>query len=163
MAGQIRGEEKYHLFATEKKALELLPSYKDKQNLRSFRSGQALGLKVTEWDKPHGAPSLHHNLWTRPSPIFVRALVLIDTILFLAGPPEPDDTRRSELTLKNADQVEAIFLGRQGALLYAVAAVDGRPLAEYKLESSPVFDGMIATRDRLFISLKDGSLVCFGK
>ena len=125
MAGQIRGGEKYHLFATEKKALEPLPSYKDKQHLRSFRSGQALGLKVTERDKQHGEPSLHRNLWSRPSPIFVRALVLADTTLFLAGPPELDDTRRSELTLEDAGRAEAVLRGRQGALLCAVAATDG--------------------------------------
>ena len=161
--GQIRGGEKYHLFATEKTALEPLPSYKDKQHLRSFRSGRALGLKVTERDKQHGAPSLHRNLWSRPSPIFVRALVLADTTLFLAGPPELEDTRRSELTLEDAGRAEAVFLGSQGALLRAVAAADGRPLAEYKLESPPVFDGMIAARNRLFVSLENGSLVCFGK
>jgi hypothetical protein len=163
MAGQIRGGEKYRLFATEKKALELLPSYKDKQHLRSFRSGQALGLKVTERDKQHGAPSLHRNLWSRPSPIFVRALVLADTTLFLAGPPELDDTRRSELTLEDAGKAEAVFLGRQGASLCAVAAADGRQLAESKLASPPVFDGMIAARGRLFVSLQNGSLVCFGE
>ena len=163
MAGQIRGGEKYHLFAAEKKAREPLPSYKDKQHLRSFRSGQALGLKVTERDKQHGAPSLHGDLWSRPSPIFVRALVLANTTLFLAGPPEPDDTRRSELTLDDSGKAEAEFLGRQGAFLCVVAAADGRQLAKYKLESSPVFDGMIAARGRLFVSLKNGSLVCFGK
>ena len=163
MAGQIRGGEKYHLFATETKALEPLPSYKDKQHLRSFRSGRALGLKVTERDKRHGAPSLHRTLWSRPAPIFVRALVLADTTLFVAGPPEPDDTRRSEMTLENAARAEAVFLGRQGALLCAVAAADGRPLAQYTLESPPVFDGMIAARGQLFVSLENGSLVCFGK
>ncbi|MHC4117225.1 MAG: outer membrane protein assembly factor BamB family protein [Planctomycetota bacterium] len=162
-AGQIRGGEKYHLFATEKKAFEPLPSYKDGQHLRSFRSGQALGLKVTERDKRHGEPSLHANVWSRPSLIFVRALVLADTKLFLAGPPELNDTRRSELILEDADKAEAAFLGRQGASLCAVAAADGRQLAEYKLESPPVFDGMIAARGQLFVSLQNGSLVCFGK
>ena len=96
-------------------------------------------------------------------PIFVRALVLADTTLFLAGPPEPDDTRRSELTLEDPDKAEAAFLGRKGALLCAVAAADGRQLAQYKLESPPVFDGMIAARGQMFISLQDGSLLCFGK
>ncbi len=163
MAGQIRGGEKYHVFAAEKRVLEPLPSYKDRQHLRSFRSGQALGLKVTERDKQHGAPGLHRNLWSRPSPIFVRALVLADTVLFLAGPPELDDTRRSELILEDAGKAEAAFLGRQGALLCAIAAADGRQLAQYKLESAPVFDGMIAARSRLFVSLQNGSLVCFGK
>ena len=135
----------------------------DKQHLRSFRSGQALGLKVTERDKQHGAPSLHSDLWSRPSPIFVRALVLADTTLFIAGPPEPDDTRRSEMTLDDADKAEAAFLGRQGASLCAVAAADGRQLAQYELESPPIFDGMIAARGRLFVSLQNGSLVCYGK
>lgn len=163
MAGQIRGGERYHLFATEKKALEPLPSYKDKQHLRSARSGQALGLKVTERDKQHGAPSLHRNLWSQTTPIFVRAMVLADTMLFLAGPPEPDDARRSELILEDAGKAEAAFLGRQAASLCAVAAADGRQLAKYKLESPPVFDGMIAARGQLFVSLQNGSLVCFGK
>ena len=163
MAGQIRGGEKYHLFAAEKEALEPLPSYRDQQHLRSFRSGHELGLKVTERDKRHGEPSLHRYLWSRPSPIFVRALVLADKKLFLAGPPELDYTRRSELTLGNPAKAEAAFLGSQGASLCVVAAADGRQLAEYELESLPVFDGMIAARGRVFASLKNGSLVCFGE
>jgi len=163
MAGQIRGGEKYHLFAAEKEAQEPLPSYKDKQHLRSFRSGKALGLKLTERDKQHGVPSLHRNLWSQAVPIFVRALVLADKTLFLAGPPEPADTRRSSLTLEDPDKAEAAFLGKHGASLCVVAAADGRQLAQYELEACPVFDGMIAAHGRLFISLQDGSLRCFGK
>ncbi len=30
-------------------------------------------------------------------------------------------------------------------------------------EAPPVFDGMIAAQERLFVSLQNGSLVCFGK
>jgi len=163
MAGQIRGGETYHLFAKEKQALAPLPSNKDRQHLRAFRSGQALGLKVTERDKRHGEPSLHRTLWSQPSPIFARALVLADTTLFLAGPPELDDTRRSDLTLHNANRAEAAILGRQGASLCAVSAADGQQSAEYKLDAPPVFDGMIAAQERLVISLQDGSLMCFGK
>jgi outer membrane protein assembly factor BamB len=163
MAGQIRGGETYHLFAKEKQAQKSLPSYKDKQHLRAFKSGKALGLKVTERDKQHGEPSLHRTMWSQPSPIFVRALVLADSTLFLAGPPELDDTRRSELTLKDADKAEAAFLGRQGASFCVVDAADGQQLAEYPLDAPPVFDGMIAAQGRLFTSLQNGSLVCFGK
>jgi len=163
MAGQIRGGEKYRLFAAERKAFQPLPSNRDKQHLRYSRSGRALGLKVTERDKRHGAPSLHRYLWSRPMPIFVQALVLADTTLFLAGPPEPAESRGSQLKLKAPGKAEAAFLGRQGAALWRVSAADGKRLAEYKLESSPVFDGMIAARSRIFISLGDGSLVCFGQ
>ena len=95
--------------------------------------------------------------------IFVRALVLADKSLFLAGPPEPVETRSSNLKLQAPDKAEAAFLGTQGAVLWRVSAADGKTLNEYKLDSSPVFDGMIAARSRIYISLQDGSLVCFGK
>ena len=162
-AGQIRGGETYRLFAAEKKAFQPLPSNRDKQHLRYARSGDALGLKVTERDRRHGAPSLHRYRWSRPMPIFVRALVLADKTLVLAGPPEPAESRSAKLKLKAPDKAEAAFLGTQGAALWLVSAANGKTLAEYKLESSPVFDGMIAARSRIFISLQDGSLVCFGK
>jgi hypothetical protein len=89
--------------------------------------------------------------------------VLADTKLFIAGPPELDDTRRSELALEDPHKAEAAFLGSQGASLCVVSAADGRQLAEYELESLPVFDGMIAAHGRIFTSLKNGSLVCFGR
>ena len=69
--------------------------------------------------------------------------------------------RRSEMTLKDPDRAEAAFLGRQGASLHAVGASDGRHLAEYDLKACPVFDGMIAAWGCIFISLKDGTIVCF--
>jgi outer membrane protein assembly factor BamB len=162
-AGQIRGGEKYRLFAAEKKSLAPLPSYKDKQHLRGFRSGKRLGLKVSKRDRQHGAPSLHRHLWSEPTPILARALVLADTTLYLAGPPELDDMRRSAMALNDPDRAEAALLGQLGASLLVVDAVNGRQLAEYELESPPVFDGMIAAQGRLFVSLKDGSLACFGE
>jgi hypothetical protein len=35
-------------------------------------------------------------------------------------------------------------------------------LASHDLEVPPVFDGLIAAQQRLFISLQDGSLLCLG-
>jgi len=163
MAGQIRGGETYRLFAAEKKASTPLPSYRDRQHLRHARSGRALGLKVTQRDKAHGAPSLHRYLWSRPMPVFARALVLADKTLLLAGPPEPAEARRAALEPKSPEAIEAAFTGKRGAALWLVSAESGETLAEYPLDSSPVFDGMIAARSRVFISLQDGSLVCFGK
>ena len=52
--------------------------------------------------------------------------------------------------------------GQRGASLCLIDAANGKSLAQYKLESSPVFDGMIVARGRVFISLEDGSLVCLG-
>ena len=161
-SGQVRGGEQYHLFAAEKEAFEPLPSNRDKQHLRYGGSGRALGLKTTERDRRFGEPSLHRNVWSRQVPIFARALVLADKTLFLAGPPEPAELRTRELTLQNLDKAEAAFQGRRGAALCVVDATGGKSLAQYELESSPVFDGMIAAQGRIFLSLEDGSLVCFG-
>ncbi|NQU23113.1 MAG: PQQ-binding-like beta-propeller repeat protein, partial [Candidatus Nealsonbacteria bacterium] len=111
MAGQVRGGERYHLFAAEKEAFEPLPSYRDNQHLRHARSGQALGLKTTERDKRYGEPSLHHNVWSRQVPIFARALVLADGTLLLAGPPEQAEVRTAELKLQNPEKAEAAFQG----------------------------------------------------
>jgi len=126
-------------------------------------SGRTLGLKTTERDRRFGEPSLHRNVWSQQVPIIARALVLADKTLCLAGPPEPADLRTSELALRNPDRAEASFRGQQGAALCLVDATDGKLLAQYELESSPVFDGMIAARNRIFLSLENGSLVCFGE
>jgi hypothetical protein len=162
-AGQFTGGEKYHLFATEKEAFEPLPSNRNQQHLRYARSGIALGLIRTQRDNQHGSPSLHRNLWSQQVPIFVRALALADTTLILAGPPELSEMRSTNLILENPDKAEAAFLGRYGAALLLVDAIDGKQIAKYDLASSPVFDGMIAAQGRIFASLENGSLVCFAK
>jgi hypothetical protein len=44
-----------------------------------------------------------------------------------------------------------------------ISASDGKLLAEYKLESAPVWDGMAASDGRLYISTRKGRLLCMGK
>jgi len=46
------------------------------------------------------------------------------------------------------------------AVLIAVSASDGTELAQYKLDSSPVFDGMAAANGRLYLSLENGRVLC---
>jgi len=86
--------------------------------------------------------------WAKRLAIQVRAMVLADKVLFVAGPPA-DAGEGPE----GRDQ-------NQGALLMAISASDGTKLAQYRLDSSPVFDGMAAAGGRLYISLENGHLVC---
>ncbi len=67
-----------------------------------------------------------------------------------------------QLRAKAAEQTEA-WLGRQGGLLLAVSTAKGETQAECRLKSPPVFDGMAAADKKLFVSLEDGTVVCFGK
>ena len=46
--------------------------------------------------------------------------------------------------------------------MWAVSKDAGTRVAETELPSSPVFDGMAAAEGRLFLSLKDGSVICLG-
>jgi outer membrane protein assembly factor BamB len=111
---------------------------------------------------------VHH--WTADVPFFVRAMVLTGgekRVLFIAGPPEvvkEEEAYRSftdsEIQEKVAGQDQALR-GEKGALLWAVSPADGKKLAEYKLESPPAWDGMIAAGGRLYLSTAGGKVLCF--
>ncbi len=91
--------------------------------------------------------------WFQWVPVRIRAMVAAESALFVAGPPdalEPDDPMAS-------------FDGRLGAVLWAVSKEDGRKLAERKLDSPPVFDGMSAAAGRLYLSTQDGRVTCMGR
>ncbi|MGQ9575565.1 MAG: outer membrane protein assembly factor BamB family protein [Thermoguttaceae bacterium] len=101
-------------------------------------------------DKMIGYTRAEPPLWTRWLPIRIRAMVKAAEVLFVAGPPD---------VLDPGDPYAA-FEGRKGARLAAVSAKDGAVLAEMELDRPPVFDGLIAARGRLYVSLEDGSLLC---
>jgi outer membrane protein assembly factor BamB len=90
-------------------------------------------------------------LWAEPLPIQVRAMVLADKVLFMAGPAVKAVSWFAE------DDED------QGALLLAVSIADGTELARYRLDCSPVLDGMAAANGRLYLSLENGRVVCLGE
>ena len=44
-----------------------------------------------------------------------------------------------------------------------VSANTGRKLSEHKIDAIPVWDGMIAANERLYISANDGTVLCMGE
>ena len=96
--------------------------------------------------------------WARPSNVLGQALLLTDSVLFVAGPENPlKDTPRHPSA---ADLMAKAIDADRGGKLLAVSPVDGKTTAEYELRSSPVFDGMIAAEGCLFLSTKSGELIC---
>jgi hypothetical protein len=94
-------------------------------------------------------------------------MVLADKTLFMAGPADIID---EEETFKNPDSSRLatkliaqtdVFEGKKGSLLRVVSASDGEELAEYKLESVPVWDSMAASDGRLYLAMKNGKVLCF--
>ena len=88
--------------------------------------------------------------WTLQLPILVRGMVLAQDTLFVAGLPD----------LLKANDPAAAWNGQQGGTLLAVAGADGKQLAEFPLQSPPVFDGMVAAAGRLYLATTDGSVLC---
>ncbi len=94
----------------------------------------------------------HPPVWHTWVPIRIRAMVATQDKLFVAGPPDVVDL----------DDPMAAFEDRKGAVLRALSTVDGKTLAEHRLDAPPVFDGLIAASERLFMCTTDGRVVCLG-
>jgi hypothetical protein len=107
--------------------------------------------------------------WRSEQPsLHVRAMVLADATLWIAGPPDLADEEEvfrdpydAEVRAKLDEQAAALD-GQRGALLWAVSATDGKRLAEYQIDSPPTWDGMAAAAGRLYVSTQAGTIVCFG-
>ena len=102
------------------------------------------------------AKKLPMGKWSTDIPLTGKAMVLADAVVFVAGTPAqfpPDHP---------AGKYEAAYEGRLGGVLWAASTADGQKLAAYKLEAAPAWDGMAAAGGRLYLSLKDGTIVCMG-
>ncbi len=100
-------------------------------------------------------------------PLFARAMVLADDTLFIAGPPDVVDENEvvagdltDEEVRKRLAFQDAAMSGERGALLVAVSAADGKPIAQQRLAAPPTWDGMAAAGGCLFLSTVDGKVVC---
>ncbi|MFH1719087.1 MAG: PQQ-binding-like beta-propeller repeat protein, partial [Planctomycetota bacterium] len=111
--------------------------------------------------------------WSDESPpMLAQAMVLAGDTLFVAGPLDVVDEKAAfnnpdapEIRAQIAEQ-ETILEGkksRSAGMLRAVSASDGRKLAEYALDSLPVFDGMAVANGGLYMATKDGKVIHLGK
>jgi len=128
------------------------------------RAGKFMGAKPGLLRLPF---AVKHR-WAQEIPMFVRAMVLADKTLFIAGPPDLVDEEKvtraliaPETRKALAEQRNALD-GKKGALLWAVSASDGKRLAEQKLSAMPVFDGMIAAAGRIYYTTTDGRIIALG-
>ena len=91
-------------------------------------------------------------------------MVVADETMFIAGPADiiktEEELGEKALVLKNPQQALATWKGKKGALLWTVSTEDGQKLSEYRLDSLPVFDGMAAANGRLYLSMKNGQVLC---
>ncbi len=129
-------EREYHVFATDRPASGIQPEADYNRAQRAYRKND----KELTYRVP--------LRWTKEIDMLGRAMVLTPAALFIAGPPE--EAQRS------AEMLD----GAQGSALAALSTADGERLAHYALDSAPVFDGMAAADERLYLSMQNGTLLC---
>ena len=91
--------------------------------------------------------------WSSRDPdLYVNSMVLTKDALFIAGPP----------AIRNSKTMESLqkWQGKKGGMLWCLSAEDGKKLAEIQLVSPPVYEGMAVAYGKLFVALKNGSIVC---
>jgi len=115
--------------------------------------GWGLTTPAVNKDKGTGFTRSKPPKWQTWVPVRVQAMVKTPEALFIAGVPDVLDE----------DDPYASFEGRKGGLLWAVSPTDGKKLLETKLEASPAWDGLIAAQGRLYMTTRDGRVVCMGK
>jgi outer membrane protein assembly factor BamB len=91
--------------------------------------------------------------WSTRIPFRPRAMLRAGEMIFLAGMPE-------QLA---AGDPHATYEGRTDGMLRTASAADGSPLAQCKLKSPPVWDGLAAAGGRMYISAMDGSVTCMDR
>jgi len=95
-------------------------------------------------------------LWQHDVPITGKAMVLAGDTLLVSGCPvffPPDHP---------VEEYESAYAGELAGVLWLASSTDGRKLAEYKLDAAPAWDGMAVADGKVFISLSDGTVVCYG-
>ncbi|UCG58464.1 MAG: PQQ-binding-like beta-propeller repeat protein, partial [Phycisphaerales bacterium] len=96
------------------------------------------------------------EMWRLQIPITGKAIAMAGNVLFVAGEPMKFD----DPSYKN---YVAAYNGELGGRLLAVSAIDGKKLAEYKLNAAPVWDGLAVANGQLYIGLADGTVQCLGQ
>ena len=90
-------------------------------------------------------------VWTAAIPIKAKSLLVGSDKLFLAGVRDKID----------ASDPWAHFDGRMGGMITVHSKEDGRLVSQIELESPAVFDGLASAGGKLFVSCKDGAVLCF--
>ncbi len=61
-----------------------------------------------------------------------------------------------------AGRIDDAKAGKTSNFIRIVSLVDGKKLAEIPLDSPPTYDGIAVADGKIFISLQNGTLICFG-
>ncbi|MCH5372370.1 MAG: PQQ-binding-like beta-propeller repeat protein, partial [Planctomycetes bacterium] len=103
-------------------------------------------------EKGRGFSRTELPIWLEKIPIRAHGMLAAREHLYVVGPPDlPPGTEAYEA-----------MIGKRGATFRVVSKSDGSNLAEFSMDECPVFDGLIAAGERLYMTTLEGTLICWG-
>ncbi len=162
----------FQLFAAEmagdKQSIEKIMAQPESMNAFDKSLFNYAGDWKLRQDIPKDTQTAVQYKWKVEDPAFqARALVVTGNTMFAAGPPDIISEEDAFFALddqavrdKLAEQ-SAVLKGKDGSIMWAVDTKTGKKLAEYKMESMPVWDGMAAANGSIFMTTMDGNVVCY--
>ncbi len=117
------------------------------KSLAEYKSGVRDIRKIPKGENPYP------YVWKKGLNLRPRALVKAGGRLFLGATP----------TNISKDDPHSAYEGRMGGMILVFDAEKAGKLAEVKLDSPVVWDGMSAAEGKLYVSTQSGKVVCFGK
>ncbi len=160
---QVGGMKHAQLLVFNERSAYGLAAYAGTSRARAFEPGAkgyrlfATVLQAPRAKKPaergkrkKGKDGTGAGAWSIHVPVRGTAMALAGDTLFVAGAPDTVDP----------DDPLGALEGRKGMVLCAFAAADGKPVAELKLDSLPVWDGLAAAGGRLYLAVQSGRVIC---
>jgi outer membrane protein assembly factor BamB len=164
LGNMLHPRQTYRLYAADKNPGPAIAEEPDAVGTKKRRAAKPAA-------KTAGTGGFQVHWQDESLPLLANAMTLGGGHLFIAGPPDVADETAMLGFLPGADDAinrelheqEQAWLGRKGGLLWVVSAEDGQKLAEYRMQSYPVFDGMSAAGGNLYLALIDGRVVKYGE
>ena len=162
----------HQLFAADKvvtqKAIDWISKAERAMNARSKHRNASSSDWRLRYFFPTQDLSAANFQWRLDQPALVaRAMTIAGDTLFIAGPPDLVDERQAYhhpddpgVQAKLERQAEA-YEGRAGGQLWVLTKAAGNVINRYTLNTVPVFDGMAAAIDNLYMTTVDGHVICF--
>ncbi|MFC1498923.1 PQQ-binding-like beta-propeller repeat protein, partial [Verrucomicrobiota bacterium] len=136
----------------------------EKDNSRMFSCGYSRKPVESSTDNSKGkrkAPPKFY--WQTNIPIHVFSMVAGGKGIAVAGPLDLEKPVGGDdpMELENPAEALAALEGKMGNKLMILSPDNGKTISEYDLPASPVWDGMAVADGKIFISLKNGTVVCW--
>jgi len=103
-------------------------------------------------EKGRGFSRTELPIWSVKIPIRVDGMLMARDHLYVVGPPD----------LPPEQGAYEAMIGKRGSVFRVVSTSDGGNLSQFSMKEVPVFDGLIASGDRLYMTTMQGTLICLG-